>query len=80
LPTAGNYDRITREARTVAGYYNRQLVHFLGRTSGLKPRRNIAADNRPVNPVRSASNRNGTAPTWATNRSSSATSSNPRAR
>jgi len=33
LPTAGNYDRITREARTLAGYYNRQPVHFLGRTS-----------------------------------------------
>jgi len=47
--------------------------------TGSNPRRAIAADNRPVNPVRSASNRNGRAPACATSRSSSPQSSNPRA-
>jgi hypothetical protein len=42
LPRDGNYDKITDEARTLAGYYNRQLVHLLRRTS-LADRR-IAVD------------------------------------
>ncbi|MGH4011467.1 MAG: hypothetical protein ACRDTH_25435, partial [Pseudonocardiaceae bacterium] len=35
LPPDDNYDKITHEARTMAGFYNRQLVHLLRRTSGL---------------------------------------------
>jgi hypothetical protein len=33
LPPDANYDKFTHEACTVAGYYNRQLVHLLRRTS-----------------------------------------------
>ena len=33
LRHAGSYERITREPPLVAGYFTRELVHFLGRTS-----------------------------------------------
>ncbi|MGH3920067.1 MAG: hypothetical protein ACRDSG_13690 [Pseudonocardiaceae bacterium] len=33
MPPDDNYDKITHEARTMAGFYNRQLVHLLRRTS-----------------------------------------------